>query len=149
MSQGFPSMTALLAMVAVAGFQNRDKLAELLGGHKQGSAQTSPNGGGLGNILGNFAGATGGGVGGLLSGGIGELMQHFQQNGRGEVAQSWVSRGPNQAIAPDELGETLGPDMLAELSSQTGLSQPELLARLSQRLPAAVDKYTPEGRLPS
>ena len=32
MSRGFPSMTALLALLAVAGYQNRDKLAELLRG---------------------------------------------------------------------------------------------------------------------
>jgi hypothetical protein len=33
MSKGYPSMTALLGLLAVAGYQNRDKLAELLGGH--------------------------------------------------------------------------------------------------------------------
>ena len=32
MSRGFPSMTALLGLLAVAGYQNRDKLAEMLGG---------------------------------------------------------------------------------------------------------------------
>ena len=32
MSRGLPSMTALLGLLAVAGYQNRDKLAELLGG---------------------------------------------------------------------------------------------------------------------
>ena len=32
---------------------------------------------------------------------------------------------------------------------RAGLSQDELLARLSRELPAAVDKYTPDGRLPS
>ena len=31
MSRGFPSMTALLGLLAVAGYQNRDKLAEMLG----------------------------------------------------------------------------------------------------------------------
>ena len=35
-----------------------------------------------------------------------------------------------------------------DLEQQTGLSQEELLARLSRELPTAVDKYTPEGRLP-
>jgi hypothetical protein len=30
MSRGFPSMTALLALLAVAGYQNRDKIAEWL-----------------------------------------------------------------------------------------------------------------------
>jgi uncharacterized protein YidB (DUF937 family) len=39
--------------------------------------------------------------------------------------------------------------VLATLSQQTGLSREELLARLSKNLPDAVDKYTPEGRLPT
>jgi uncharacterized protein YidB (DUF937 family) len=38
---------------------------------------------------------------------------------------------------------------LAVLEKQTGLSQEELLARLSRELPGAVDKYTPDGQLPS
>jgi uncharacterized protein YidB (DUF937 family) len=38
---------------------------------------------------------------------------------------------------------------LATLSEQTGLSKQELLSRLSRELPEAVDKYTPEGRLPA
>jgi hypothetical protein len=32
MSRGLPSMTALLGLLALAGYQNRDKLAELLKG---------------------------------------------------------------------------------------------------------------------
>ena len=32
MNRGFPSMTALLGLLAVAGYQNRDKIAEMLGG---------------------------------------------------------------------------------------------------------------------
>jgi uncharacterized protein YidB (DUF937 family) len=38
--------------------------------------------------------------------------------------------------------------VLAALEQQTGLSQEELLARLSRELPTAVDQYTPDGRLP-
>ena len=30
MSRGFPSMTALLGLLAIAGYQNRDKIAEML-----------------------------------------------------------------------------------------------------------------------
>ena len=40
-------------------------------------------------------------------------------------------------------------DVLQKLEQQTGLSQEELLARLSNALPAAIDKYTPDGRLPA
>jgi len=34
-------------------------------------------------------------------------------------------------------------------AKQTGLSREEILARLSKSLPDAVDKYTPEGRIPA
>jgi uncharacterized protein YidB (DUF937 family) len=38
---------------------------------------------------------------------------------------------------------------LEALTKQTGLSREEILLRLTRELPSAVDKYTPEGRLPA
>ena len=90
----------------------------------------------------------GAGAGGLLTGGLGELLEKFKQNGHGDTAQSWVNNGPNKEISPPELKQAIGPDVLAALEQQTGLSQQELLARLSRELPGAVDKYTPDGQLP-
>lgn len=90
-----------------------------------------------------------GGVGSLLSGGIGELLEHFKQNGQGEAAQSWINQGPNREVTPPELQQAIGPDVLQKLEQQTGLSQQEILDRLSRELPTAVDKYTPDGRLPA
>ena len=46
MSRGFPSMTALLGLLAVAGYQNRDKIAEMLGG----AGKAAPAGGGQGGL---------------------------------------------------------------------------------------------------
>ena len=63
--------------------------------------------------------------------------------------KSWVGPGPNKEVAPNQLEQAIGPDVLATLSQQTGLSREEILARLSRELPQAVDKYTPEGRLPT
>ena len=60
----------------------------------------------------------------------------------------WVSTGPNKQIAPEQLEQAIGPDVLASLTQQTGLSREELLSRLSTTLPEAVDQYTPDGRLP-
>jgi uncharacterized protein YidB (DUF937 family) len=169
-------MTALLGLLAVAGFQNRDKLAEMLGGGasnnpagpgQQGYGQPSGGLGGLlsggassgsggagygqqqGGLGGLLGGLGGGGLGGLLGGGLGELVENFKQKGHGEVADSWVGHGPNRQIEPHQLEQAIGPDVLETLSQQTGLSRDELLSRLSTTLPEAVDKYTPEGRLPS
>ncbi|HWV55793.1 YidB family protein, partial [Pseudorhodoplanes sp.] len=79
----FPSMTALLGLLAIAGYQNRDKIAEMLGNLTKGSTSAggaSPGAdaalpGGLGGLL---AGTS---VGGLLNGGLGELMEKFNQAG--------------------------------------------------------------------
>src|SRR5215207_9626918 len=53
MSRGFPSMTALLGMLAIAVYQNRDKLAEMLGGAlPKGESGGAPGQqGGLGGLL--------------------------------------------------------------------------------------------------
>ncbi|QQO24495.1 DUF937 domain-containing protein [Bradyrhizobium diazoefficiens] len=149
MSRGMPSMTALLGMLAIAGYQNRDKLADML----RNATSGQPAGGGkdaLSGMLGNLGGLVGGGgVSSLLQGGIGELLEHFRQNGQGEAAQSWIAQGPNREIAPPELPQAIGPDVLQKLEQQTGLPQQEILDRLSRELPTAVDKYTPDGRLPA
>jgi uncharacterized protein YidB (DUF937 family) len=80
---------------------------------------------------------------------LGELVDSFRQNGQGDVAESWVGTGPNKEVAPQQLEQAIGPDVLAALTQQTGLSREEILARLSKELPQAVDQYTPEGRIPS
>ena len=152
MSRGMPSMTALLGLLALAGHQNRDKLAELLKGADSNNTQSggSTQQGPLGGLLGSLSGAAAsGGVGGLLGGGLGELLDRFKQNGQGDAAESWINKGPNKELPPPQLKQAIGSDVLAELEQQTGLSQEELLARLSRELPSAIDHYTPDGRIPA
>ena len=192
MSNGFPSMTALLGLLAVAGYQNRDKIGELLGGMGQpspagagqaggygGQGAQGQQGGGLGGLLGGGgqggAMGQGGGLGGLLGGllgggamggagagggmasnpggflgsGLSEIRERFAQAGQQDAVESWVGTGPNREIAPNELEQAIGPDVLQTLAQRTGLSRDELLSRLTRELPTAVDKYTPEGRIPA
>ncbi|WP_159710053.1 YidB family protein [Geminicoccus flavidas] len=159
MNRAFPSMTALLGLLAIAGYQNRDKLAEMFsggsGGQPAGGGQ-NPAGaaqqGGLGGLLGGSSGSSPGSSPGsgdqLVSGGLKELIDRFKETGHGEEADSWVASGPNRPVSPEHLEHAIGPDVLATLSQQTGLSREELLARLTRDLPDAVDRYTPDGRLP-
>jgi uncharacterized protein YidB (DUF937 family) len=146
-------MVALLGLLAVAGYQNRDKISEMLGGLNRAPAGApGPNDpqAGQGSVLGSLGGLLGGaGAGSVLSGGLGQLLDHFRENGQGQAADSWVGKGPNQPVSQDQLGQALGPDVLSTLSQHTGLSREELLSRLTRELPNAVDKFTPEGRLPT
>src|SRR5690349_9513610 len=111
MSRGFPSMTALLGMLAIAGYQNRDKIAEMLrnaGGDKSKPGTGDPLSGMLGNLGGVLGGA---GVGGLLNGGLGELLDKFKQSGEGETAESWINQGPNKEVSPPQLKRAIGTDV--------------------------------------
>ena len=149
MARGMPSMTALLALLAVAGYQNRDKIAEWLGGTGQGKPGAAGQGG-IGGLVTQLRNSLGGAnAGGVLSGGLGELVDRFRQSGQAETAESWVRTGPNRPCTPAQLEQALGPEVLDTLSKQTGLSRDDVLARLCRELPDAVDKYTPQGRLPT
>lgn len=113
--------------------------------------------GGLGGGLGGILGGLGGGAGGLGSilgglggaGALGGLIRQMQQKGYGQQVNSWVSTGPNEAIAPDQLADALGEDTVEDLQQQTGMPRQQLLADLSQVLPEAVHEVTPAGALPA
>jgi len=165
-----PSMLALLGLLAVAGYQNRDKISGALNDLKTRSPQNpdgSPNVlGGLADSLGGLFGggstsATGtssGGFGNILSGlgggslagGLGDLLGSFRDTGQGEVADSWVN--PNvatQGLRPDQVEQAIGSENLAELAQRTGLTRQELVERLAKVIPEAVDTLTPNGQMPT
>ena len=132
MAKRMPSLLALLGLVAVAGYQNRDKISEFVKG-----LSNDPNS------------AAGGIIDSVKKGGLGELVDHFTKNGAGKTAESWIGKGPNQPISDTQMEKTLGADLIDSLVKQTGLSREELLSRLSKVLPEAVDKLTPDGRVPA
>ena len=96
-----------------------------------------------------LAGAGAGGIGGLLANGLKELVGRFDGAGQRDVAESWVNSGKNRECTAESLRRALGPEMITDLQSQTGLSESEIITRLCRDLPDAVDKYTPDGRLPA
>lgn len=129
---GKPLMVALGALL----------VGKMMGGIGQpGPASTSPPspqpGGGLGGM---FQGG--------LAGGLGSLLERLTSTGQGDVANSWVGKGPNEPIQPNQLGSALGQTTVSELARHAGMSEQELLAQLSQVLPNVVDKLTPGGRVP-
>jgi uncharacterized protein YidB (DUF937 family) len=145
------AILALLAYKAVKHFGGNQPGATPAPAPSPGNANAGPSGGGLGDLLRSGLGGllAGGAAGSVISGGLGDLLRQFQQNGQGEVASSWVGKGPNQPISPDDLGRALGADQLNALSAQSGLSRDELLQGLSRNLPEVIDHLTPDGRLPT
>jgi uncharacterized protein YidB (DUF937 family) len=85
--------------------------------------------------------------GGFL-GGLGGLVHRFQQNGHGDVINSWIGPGQNRAITPEQLHQALGPEAVNNLSQLTGAAPHDLVSELSRILPGVVDRLTPQGRMP-
>ena len=142
MANRMPSLAALLGLVAVAGYQNRDKIGEFIKGLQgPNAAGTSPGGPAS-------PGAGQGSAAGGPLGGLGDLMDQFRNAGLGKKADSWVATGQNEAVNEREMEQALGHSLIEQLARQTGLDREELLRRLAQTLPQTVDKLTPEGQLP-
>lgn len=115
----------------------------------------------LDSLLGSLTGGTQGGAGNnpLLgavmsmlqnnqSGGLGGLIQAFQEKGLGNLAASWVSTGQNLPVSADQISSVLGADQIAALAEKFGLSKGAVSSNLSELLPQVVDKLTPNGQLP-
>ncbi len=130
----------------LGGNSNASPLQSILGsmlGGGQAQQGGQPQQGGLGGALGGMLG------GGGAAGGLGGLLSQFQQAGLGNVAQSWVGSGPNQQVTPDQLHQVFGDEQVNQWSQQSGMPKHDLLSQLSQYLPHAVDKMTPQGQVPA
>jgi len=108
----------------------------------------------MGFLDGLLGGIIGGGMATVVTqildkhGGLQGVVSEFERNGFGPTVQSWVGTGPNQPISSDGMQRVLGSDLLQQLAAKSGMSVPELTQKLSQVLPQAVDKMTPDGVLP-
>ncbi len=143
MARRMPSLTALLALLAVAGYQNRDKISEYVkkvsvpGGMLDQAKQALNEKGQQ-----QAENAT-------PKSALEELLDQFKHNGEEERAKSWVNTGPNQPASEQTLDKALGPDLIDQIAKATGLPRADILARLSKVLPEAIDNMTPGGAIPS
>lgn len=83
------------------------------------------------------------------AGGLSGLVEKFNQAGLGDVVNSWIGTGDNQAISGNQLSDVLGSDFVQKAAGQLGLDPSQLSGQLAQMLPGLVDKLTPNGAAPS
>lgn len=96
--------------------------------------------------IGNLAGS----VLGMMSkdkGGIGGLLEQFQNNGLGDVAKSWVSTGNNLPVSPEQLLGVFGQEKVSAMAEESGMDLQKFLPILTAALPVIVDKLTPDGEV--
>jgi uncharacterized protein YidB (DUF937 family) len=84
----------------------------------------------------------------LQGGGLNKLLGNMQSKGMEDKAQSWVSKGDNRAITPQELEQVVPKEQIDQLAQQAGVPPQQAEEVLAQALPQVVDKVTPEGQVP-
>ena len=127
-----------VAMLGILAYQNRDKIGDAIRGAGRSTDPNNPQGGLMDQLSKGVSGTA-----------LGDVLDRFRNAGAGSKVDSWVRQGPNEPIATEEVESSIDEVTLSSLSEQTGLSREELIARITQALPEAVDRMTPEGAMPS
>lgn len=105
----------------------------------------------MGKVLGGQSGGMAQVAMDLLNqnGGLSGVLEKFNQGGLAEQAASWVGKGENLPISPEQISAVLGNGQLAEIAGKFGISPEVLSSQLAEHLPGVVDKLTPDGALPT
>lgn len=82
-------------------------------------------------------------------GGLDAVVKKFQDGGYKKQVESWISTGKNEAIGAIEVGQTIGIDKIKKLAEASGVDVSKARDLLAEYLPIAIDKATPEGKLPA
>jgi len=87
---------------------------------------------------------------GLLSkpGGLSNLTQSFQQQGLGDVLQSWFGSGENKPISPSQVEQVLGRNKVDSMAQKAGVSTADAKSELSGIMPKIMDRLSPDGQVP-
>jgi len=151
MSKTTMALLAFLAYKAFKGMNPQQSAPTGVPSPNRGGQDRELQSAGPGGLAGVLRTIFGGGSvpGPVLSRGISNTVQDIERSGDGEIARSWVGRGPNRPISPEKLEAALGEDGINDLMQQTGMERDDLLAMLSEHLPRVIDHLTPEGRLPT
>ena len=80
--------------------------------------------------------------------GLTGLLEKFDQGGLGQVVQSWVGKGSNQALSGEQAKQILGADAITGIAKDLGTSEDQASSKVAKVLPQLVDKLTRDGEVP-
>jgi uncharacterized protein YidB (DUF937 family) len=84
-------------------------------------------------------------LGNRQTGGLGGLVQLFEQQGLGHLVQSWIGTGQNLPVSGPQLENVLGHGRLASLAQEAGVPPEQASSMLASVLPSLIDHLTPNG----
>jgi uncharacterized protein YidB (DUF937 family) len=93
-------------------------------------------------VLSEVLGTSGG------QGGLSAIVAKLQQSGFGDQVKSWIGNGQNLPITAEQLQQVLGSDTVRQLAAKYNIPVDQITQILAHQIPNAVDKASPDGKLP-
>ena len=93
-------------------------------------------------VLSEVLGTSGG------QGGLSAIVAKLQQSGFGDQVKSWLGNGQNLPITAEQLQQVLGSDTVRQLAAKYNIPVDQITQILAHQIPNAVDKASPDGKLP-
>lgn len=81
-------------------------------------------------------------------GGLSAVVAKLEQAGFGQQVRSWIGNGQNLPISADQLRQVLGNDTVRQIAAKYNIPIDQVAEVLAHQLPVAVDKASPDGKLP-
>jgi uncharacterized protein YidB (DUF937 family) len=81
-------------------------------------------------------------------GGLNAIVAKLEQAGLGDQVRSWIGTGQNLPITADQVRQVLGNDTIRQLAAKYNIPVDQISEVLAHQLPVAVDKASPDGKLP-
>jgi uncharacterized protein YidB (DUF937 family) len=78
-------------------------------------------------------------------GNVSGVVERMEQLGLGRVARAWVASNVNEPIYSDQLHALFGTGVLRALAAKLDLQPRDLVRRLSQALPRAINRLASSG----
>lgn len=77
------------------------------------------------------------------------VLKLMREQGLNAEVESWLGSGSNLPLTVQQVVHVFGAQALAEMARQFDFGAEEFNSKLAQYLPKAIDKLSPDGKLPS
>jgi uncharacterized protein YidB (DUF937 family) len=83
-----------------------------------------------------------------MPGGLPALLDRFRDNGFDDAVRSWIGKGSNFTLGPQDVQRVLGAATIEALAREAVISPKDAATEVASLLPQLVDKLTPGGVMP-
>lgn len=83
------------------------------------------------------------------NGGVAGVAAKLEKTGLGQQVSSWIGTGSNLPVSAEQIQAALGSDVAKDMAAKFGIPIEKVSELLAEHLPTAIDKATPDGKLPT